>query len=53
MTYWPDRFAIRQSKTILGRSYAHRDDGKRFVERADEKLTACFELGAAICACGE
>jgi hypothetical protein len=23
---------------------AHRDDGKRFVARADEKLTAFFEL---------
>jgi hypothetical protein len=24
--------------------YAHRDDGKRFVVRADEKLTAFVEL---------
>jgi hypothetical protein len=32
---------------------AHRDDGKRFVVRADEKLTAFIELEAAICACGE
>jgi hypothetical protein len=32
---------------------AHRDDGKRFVVRADEKLTAFVELEAAICACGE
>jgi hypothetical protein len=31
---------------------AHRDDGKRFVVRADEKLTAFLELEAAICACG-
>ena len=28
--------------------YAHRDDGKRFVVRADEKLTAFMELEAAI-----
>jgi hypothetical protein len=28
---------------------AHRDDGKRFVVRADEKLTAFLELEAAIC----
>jgi hypothetical protein len=26
---------------------AHRDDGKRFVVHADEKLTAFVELGAA------
>jgi len=29
---------------------AHRDDGKRFVVRADEKLTAFLELEAAIAA---
>jgi hypothetical protein len=27
---------------------AHRDDGKRFVVRADEKLTAFLELEAVI-----
>jgi hypothetical protein len=27
---------------------AHRDDGKRFVLRADEKLTAFLEVEAAI-----
>ena len=27
---------------------AHRDDGKRFVMRADEKLTAFVELESAI-----
>ena len=32
---------------------AHRDNGKRFVVRADEKLTAFLELEAAICACGQ
>jgi hypothetical protein len=31
---------------------AHRDDGKRFIVHADEKLTAFVELEAA-CACGE
>jgi hypothetical protein len=30
---------------------AHRDDGKRFVVRADEKLTAFMELESAIRAC--
>ncbi|PYJ93701.1 MAG: hypothetical protein DME54_00965 [Verrucomicrobia bacterium] len=29
---------------------AYRDDGKRFVVRADEKLTAFLELELAICA---
>ena len=32
---------------------AHRDDGKRFIVRADEKVTALVELEAAIRACGE
>jgi hypothetical protein len=32
---------------------AYRDNGKRFVVRADEKLTAFVELEAAICACEE
>ena len=32
---------------------AHRDDGKRFVVRADEKLTAFLELESAIHSCGE
>jgi len=32
---------------------AHRDDGKRFIIRADEKLTALLELELAIRACGE
>jgi hypothetical protein len=32
---------------------AHRDDGKRFIVRADEKLAAFMELEAAIRACGE
>jgi hypothetical protein len=32
---------------------AHRDDGKRFVVRADEKLAAFVELESAIRTCGE
>ena len=32
---------------------AHLDDGKRFVVRADEKLTAFLQLESAIRACGE
>ncbi len=30
-----------------------RDDRKRYIVRADEKLTAFVELESAICACGE
>jgi len=32
---------------------AHRDDGKRFVVRADERLTALVELESAIRGCSE
>jgi hypothetical protein len=32
---------------------AHCDNGKRFVVRAEEKLTAFVELESAIRACGE
>ncbi|PYL68437.1 MAG: hypothetical protein DMF28_06620 [Verrucomicrobia bacterium] len=32
---------------------AHRDDGKRYVVDADEKLSAFLELEAAISACGK
>jgi hypothetical protein len=32
---------------------AHRDDGKRFVVHADEKLTAFVKLESAIRACGD
>jgi hypothetical protein len=32
---------------------AHRDDGKHFVVRADEKLTALLKLESVIRACGE
>jgi hypothetical protein len=31
----------------------HRDDGKRYVVNADEKLTAFLELEGAIRACAE
>jgi hypothetical protein len=32
---------------------AHRDDGKRFVVQADEKLTAFLELESAVHTCSE
>jgi hypothetical protein len=34
-------------------AHAHRDDGKRFVAHADEKLTAFLELASVIRTCGE
>ncbi len=41
---------MRTERWIAG---AHRGDGKRFVVRADEKLTAFVELESAISAHGE
>jgi hypothetical protein len=38
---------------ILSAGKGHRGDGKRFVLRADEKLTAFMELESAIRGCGE
>jgi len=32
---------------------AHRRDGRRYVVRVDEKLTAFAKLESTICACGE
>ena len=42
----------REGRTIFVAD-AHRDDGKRFVVHADEKLRAFLELELAIRACGE
>jgi hypothetical protein len=41
------RLAIKNDFSQILRS------GKRFVVRADEKLTAFVELESAVCACGE
>jgi hypothetical protein len=38
----------RQGRTIWIAD-AHRDDGKRFIVRADELLTAFLELERAVC----
>ncbi len=38
----------REGRTIFIAD-AHRGDGKRFVARADEKLTAFLELERAVC----
>jgi len=42
----------REGRTIFVAD-AHRDDGKHFVVRAEEKLTAFLELEFAIRTCGE
>jgi hypothetical protein len=37
---------------VVSRHSAHRDDGKRFVVQAEEKLTAFLELESVTRACG-
>ncbi len=39
---------IRAAREAIWIADAHRGDGKRFVVRADEKLTAFLELESAI-----
>jgi hypothetical protein len=45
---WGCVSAIDSSGQTMWIADAHRDDGKRFVARADEKLTAFLELESAI-----
>jgi hypothetical protein len=47
------KLVMRRAKMNFTVAHAHRDDGKRFAVRADEKLTAFPELALAIRACGE
>jgi hypothetical protein len=49
---WGWASAIDSNGRTIWIADAHRDDGKRFVVRADEKLTAFLELESAISACG-
>jgi hypothetical protein len=42
------QLSIREGRTIFVAD-AHRDDGKRFVVHADEKVTAFLELERAVC----
>jgi hypothetical protein len=49
---WGCVSAIDSNGRTIWIADAHRDDGKRFVVRAEEKLTAFLELESAICACG-
>jgi hypothetical protein len=52
MTSWRDPLAVQKSKTTVARFCdAHRGDGKRYVVRADEILTALVELESAIRDC--
>jgi len=48
---WGCVSTINSSRKTILVADAHRDDGKRFVVRADEKLTAFLELEAAIWHC--
>jgi hypothetical protein len=50
---WGCVSAIDSNGRTIWIADAHRGDGKRFVVRADEKLTAFIELEAAICALDE
>jgi hypothetical protein len=43
--------AIDSNRRTIWIADVHRGDGRRFVGRADEKLTAFMELEAAIRAC--
>jgi hypothetical protein len=48
---WGCLSAVTSEGRIIWIADAHRDDGKRFIGHADEKLTAFMELEAAICLC--
>jgi len=50
---WPERFGRRRSARPIFVADAYRDDGQRFIVRADEKSTAFVELESAIRACGK
>jgi len=45
---WGCVSAIDSNGRTIRIADAHRDDGKRFVVRADEKLTAFLELESAV-----
>src|SRR5207244_14643 len=49
---WGCVSAIDSNGQTIWIADAHPDDGKRFVVRADEKLTAFVELESAIPCCG-
>jgi hypothetical protein len=45
---WGCVLAIDSNGRTIWIADAHRDDGKRFIVRADEKLTAFLELESAL-----
>jgi hypothetical protein len=49
---WGCVSAIDSNGRTIWIADAHRDNGKRFVVRADEKLTAFIEIESAIRTCG-
>jgi hypothetical protein len=50
---WGCVSAVDSSRRTIFVADAHRDDEKRYVVHADEKLTAFMELESAIRGCGE
>jgi hypothetical protein len=50
---WGCVSAVDSSGRTIWIADAHRDNRKRLVVRADEKVTAFAELESAVCACGE
>ena len=50
---WGCVSAIDREGRTIWITDAHRGDGKRFVVRADEKLSAFVELESLVRACGE
>jgi hypothetical protein len=46
---WGGVSAIDSQGRTIWIADAHRDDGRRFIVRADEKLTAFLELERAVC----
>ena len=50
---WGCVSAIDSNGRTIWIADAHRDNGKRFVVRADDKLTAFVELGSAVRAYSE
>jgi hypothetical protein len=50
---WGCVSAIESNGRTIFIADAHRDDGKRFIVRADEKLTAFLELESTIRASGD
>ena len=50
---WGCVSAIDFNGRIIWIADAHHDDGKRFVVRADEKLTEFVELESTICVSGD